>query len=39
MQMRYTPIRMAKIWNTTTINAAEDVAQQEPSFSAGGNAQ
>ena len=33
-----TPIRTAKIQNNIKTNADEDVGQQEPSFTAGGNA-
>ena len=33
----YTPIRMAKIWKLTTLNAVGDIEQEKFLFSAGGN--
>ena len=38
MRYHYTPVRMAAIQNTTSINAGEGVEKREPSYTVGGNA-
>ena len=38
MRYHYTPVRMAAIQKSTTINAGEAVEKREPSYTVGGNA-
>ena len=38
MRYHYTPVRMAGIQKSTTINAGEGVEKREPSYTVGGNA-
>jgi hypothetical protein len=37
LRFHLTPVRMASIKNTTTINAGEDGEKKEPLYTAGGN--
>ena len=38
MRYHFTPVRMAAIQKSTTINAGESVEKREPSYTVGGNA-
>ena len=38
MRYHFTPVRMAVIQKSTTINAGEGVEKREPSYTVGGNA-
>ena len=38
MRYHYTPVRMAAIQKTTTINAGDGVEKRDPSYTVGGNA-
>ena len=38
MRYHFTPVRMAVIQKSTTINAGEDVEEREPSYTVDGNA-
>ena len=37
-EVPFTPVRMAAIQKSTTINAGEGVEEREPSYTVGGNA-
>ena len=38
MRYQFTPVRMATIQKSTSINAGEGVEKREPSYTVGGNA-